>query len=143
MRAALEALLVMLVAALAVSITVVVRVEAIHERAGRRYAQDLRECERVAEERAARARVERERPRTVAKYALEVAERQRQLFARGRAMSAREQVRADVPAVTGEHDRIEDITAIELLAFAALVDGLRERPATAVDRTDPDTAAPW
>lgn len=95
-----------------------------------RRAEELCEAKRRAEARDALARADRVKARAAADYGFDLAERQ---LAQHRAMPSREQVCADVSAVTGGHDRIEDIPALELLTFAAIVDGLRERPATAVD----------
>lgn len=61
---------------------------------------------------------------------------------RGWALPTRQQVSAQMASITGEHDEIEDIPAIELLTFAALVDGLRERPRAVAD-TDPGEPGTW
>ena len=128
-----EALRVMLVAALAVVGLAIVCAEVLHARDDRRYAEELRECELVAQSRDAVLQADLERTRALNDCAFEAAEQQLAQSGRRRQMPSRDQVLADVSSVTGEHDRIEDIPAIELLTFAAIVDGLRERPATPAD----------
>lgn len=130
---AAEALRNMVVAALVVVALAIVCAEVLHGRDDRRYAEELRECEQVAKTRAAVLRADIERTRALNDGAFEAAEREFRQAARKLPMPSREQLYADVSSATGEHDRIEDIPAIELLTFAAIVDGLRERPAAPAD----------
>lgn len=62
----------------------------------------------------------------------------------GGRMPTREQVAAQMAAVTGEHDRVP-VTTDELLAFAALAAGFERafRPRIAVEPADPDDAKYW
>jgi len=128
-----EALFDMGVAALFVAGVVIAFAEVLARRADRRYAEQLRGRELAAQARTAVMRADLERARALNDCAFEAAEQQLAQSGRRRQMPSREQVRAGVSSVTGEHDRIEDIPAIELLTFAAIVDGLRERPATPAD----------
>lgn len=58
----------------------------------------------------------------------------------GGRMPTRQQVAAQLASITYEHDRIEDMTDAELLAFGAIVKPLRQRPRPPVtsERIDTD-----
>lgn len=130
---AAEALFDMGMAALFVAGVAIAFAEVLARRADRLHGERLRGFKRAADTRAALARADRERARALGDCAFEAAEQQLAQPGRLCQMPSRDQVLADVSSATGEHDRIEDIPAIELLTFAAIVDGLRERPSAAAD----------